>query len=735
MNVRKEADNRRRISRSRTLLLIALAVLYVVLMVVIVAYPSFVSPVGVTLTVGQVAREDVLAPRSLTYESEVLTRLSQQAAESAVPPVYDPPDPSVLRQQIKLARTLLDYVSDIRSDSYSTREQQIADLYAISAVTISNDVYDKVLKLNETDWKQVDSQVMGLLERTMRGEIREDTLTDIYANLPNLVGISVSESQAQLIVEIARPLIRPNSFYNEERTKEAKARAVAAVPTETRSFVQGQIVVRAGQIVTDSDLEALTRLNLLQPTDHRVQTILSGLLLVLLTTMISLSYVARFHIELLTRLRDVALVGLLLLIFVAGSRMFDVSDPFQSHLYPAAAFALIAVTIAIPQVAVVLTATLGVLIGVALNYSLEMVMLVSIGGIAGVLTLRRVERINAFFLAGLVIGVVNVGVAMAFLLSRGQAEPTRVLAVTVSGLLNGVLSAGVGLVGLYVVSSLLNLPTSIRLLELSQPGQPLLQRLLREAPGTYQHSLQVANLAEQAAERIGANALMVRVGALYHDIGKMIAPHYFVENQAEGGNPHDLIKDPVRSSQIIISHVTEGEKMGRKHHLPDVLLDYIMEHHGTTQTLYFYNKALEAVDCDESKIDKRLFTYPGPRPRTRESGILMLADTCESVVRAKRPQSKQEIEQIVSEIFQGRLSDGQLDQSRLTLNDLQVIREVFVSTLQGIFHPRIAYPPNPTQTQEMRAVQVPAQLPPPAPPALPIPPTSTSTMINAEDFE
>jgi putative nucleotidyltransferase with HDIG domain len=256
---------------------------------------------------------------------------------------------------------------------------------------------------------------------------------------------------------------------------------------------------------------------------------------------------------------------------------------------------------------------------------------------------------------------------------------------------------------------LFNLPTGLRLVELSQPNQLLLQRLLREAPGTYQHSLQVANLCEQAASAVGANAELVRVAALYHDIGKMLNPHFFVENQADGVNPHDELNDPYRSTDIILSHITEGDKLARQNRLPGRIRDFILEHHGTTRVEYFYRRALaEAAESEE--VDPTDFTYPGPIPQSRETAIMMLADSCEGTVRARRPANRQEIQDIVQGIIDTRTRDGQLDESGLTANDLKTVRGVFVDMLQAVFHPRINYPssmvapkPKPTPTPESMA--------------------------------
>jgi putative nucleotidyltransferase with HDIG domain len=680
----------------------ALGVLFLISATGIVAYNALVGNGSVALAVGQVAPDDIRAPMGMTYQSEVLTRLAREEAAARVGWVYDPPNPAVLRQQLQLARQVLDYINNVRLDSFATLDQQVSDLGFIEVLSLSQEQYASLIRLPDSAWRDVDSQVMLVLERTLRNEIREGNLESVYANLPNLVSISVNEAQAELIVALVRELIRPNAFYNDERTREAQRIAAESVQPVSRTFAEGQIVVRAGAVVSVADLEALTQLRLLQPSDQRLRAFAGAVLAVLLISTAIVLYLRRFHPDLFEDSTRMILLGVLFLVFLAGARIFDAGTPFLTHLYPAAAFALIVVAMTGAEVAMALTAALAALIGIVTGNSLESALVVGTSGTAGVLVLKHVERLNAYFTAGLVIGVANVVVALIFGLSQNSADPAQILTAVPAGLISGGLAAGLGLVGLYLSSSLLNLPTSVKLLELAQPSQALLQRLLREAPGTYQHSLQVANLAELAAERIGANTLLVRVGALYHDIGKLTAPPFFGENQPEGFNPHEHFS-PEESARIIISHVTEGEKMGRRNRLPRPLIDFIVQHHGTTQALYFYNEALAAAGGDESKVDKAAFTYPGPRPQTREAGIMMLADTSETIVRSKRTRNKQEIADIVAEVIQMRLSAGQLDESNLTVNDLKVIREVFVSSLQGVFHPRIVYPPAPaTLTQEVK---------------------------------
>jgi len=215
---------------------------------------------------------------------------------------------------------------------------------------------------------------------------------------------------------------------------------------------------------------------------------------------------------------------------------------------------------------------------------------------------------------------------------------------------------------------------------------------LRNAPGTYQHSLQVSNLAEQAAEIIGADTLLTRVGAIYHDCGKALNPYFFIENQLPGNvNPHDNL-DPVTSAQTIIRHVTDGLELSRKHRLPRRIQDFILEHHGTMLTRYQYAKAVDAVDGDESQIDENQFRYPGPRPKSRETAILMLADGSEARVRAERPADESELREVIKSVIEHRLSSGQLDETDLTLRDLDEMIDSFTTTLRGIYHPRLEYP-------------------------------------------
>jgi putative nucleotidyltransferase with HDIG domain len=283
-------------------------------------------------------------------------------------------------------------------------------------------------------------------------------------------------------------------------------------------------------------------------------------------------------------------------------------------------------------------------------------------------------------------------VILIFRLPMPGFDAIGLATLTGASFFNGLASASVTILLQFVLAQFLGLTTPMQLVDLTRPDNPLLQTLLHDAPGTYQHSLQVANLAEQAAERIGADPLLTRVGALYHDIGKTPNAIFFIENQQLGfTNPHHEL-DPYASSEIIIRHVTDGLDLARKQRLPRRIHDFISEHHGTLITNYQYINAVNAAEGDESQVDKEQFRYPGPRPQSRETAILMLADGSEARVRAERPANEDDLRRLIREVVKDRVEHGQLDDTHLTLKDLNAITESFTTTLRGIYHPRVKYP-------------------------------------------
>ena len=344
------------------------------------------------------------------------------------------------------------------------------------------------------------------------------------------------------------------------------------------------------------------------------------------------------------------------------------------------------------ETGLIFSLVISILAAYGLPNTLDLMPYYMLATLTGVLVLGSARRFWVFFRAGIAIALAGIAMILAFRLPFNQMDWVGIVTLSGAAVFNGMASASITLLLQYFLAQILGLTTPLQLLEISRPDFPLLQFFLRNAPGTYQHSLQVANLAEQAAENIGADALLTRVGALFHDIGKAVNPSFFIENQAHGSlNTHDDL-DPAESSAAITQHVLDGIKLARKYRLPRRIDDFILEHHGTMLTRYQYSKAVEAAGGDESRVNAANFRYPGPSPRSRETALLMLADGTEARVRAGRPSNEEDLRAIVHTAIEYAQTSGQLDNTQLTLSDLNKIAESFVTTLRGSFHPRIEYP-------------------------------------------
>ncbi len=644
----------------------------------------------VGLQAGDVAPRDVKATRSLSYASELKTEQARVDAERRVAPVYTPPDTGVSRQQVAKVRQVLDFVRAVRADTITPIDQRRAMVLGVPDLALSTAQIDSLLVLPEATWEAIAQETITVVDLSMREAIRDVDVSEKQARLPALVSIALSEEQAARVSALAQGFIVPNSFLDEDATARRRSDARNAVEPAQVSYVAGQIVIREGQVVTPEMVEALEHLGLATP---RVGwSDVAGLaLLALLVAAIMGLYVWRYEPELSRQPRNLFLLILLMLAFVIAAKLVVPGRAVLPYVFPAAALAMLLTVLLGAGLALTASAVLAALIGVMTDGSLELAAYFAAGSAVATLTLGRVERLNAFFWAGLYAGLANIVAVFAFRLPPGEIDSVGLLTLAAAGLINGVLAASITLGGLFTVGSLFDLTTTVQLLELARPTHPLLNELMRKAPGTYHHTLMVANLAEQAAARMGANALLTRVGAFYHDVGKMARPYMFVENQVNGSNVHDQL-DPQTSAEIIVNHVSDGLEMARRHRLPSRVRAFIPEHHGTMRAGFLYRKALEHAGGDAGKIDESSFRYPGPKPRSKETALLMLADGSEAAVRAARPDSPEQVAEIVKKVIDDRLAQGQLDECPLTLDDLRLARESFVTTLQGVFHPRLQYP-------------------------------------------
>lgn len=674
----------------RQLFLWGSIVLFIAAAALIISLPINSGAGGVQLTEGEIAARDIQAPQSITYPSEVLTAQARERAGEAVANVYDPPDPRVARQQLVLLRDILEFINTVRADSLANRAQQQADLAAIREIALTPTAINLLIILSDSQWVAVQTETQSLLEQVMRAQVREDEAEDIRRTIPARVSIAMTEAQAGVVSELVAGLVAPNSFYNAEATEQARQAARDSVNQIYKQVLRGQVIVARNRPVTAEALETLNELNLLEP-QRRWQETASAVLAVTVTGVLLTLYLWRFNPNIRHQPRQIMLLGLLFTSFLFAAKLMVPGHTLLPFLFPAAALSMLLSVFINPQLALTASVALAALVGYIGGHSLELTIYTAMGGITSALMLGRAERVNQFFWAGVAAALANASILLVFRATDTSLDLLGYAQLLGASVMNGVVSASLTLVGFFILGGLFDITTSLQLLELARPDHPLLQFALRAAPGTYQHSLQVANLAEQAAEQIGANPMLTRVGALYHDVGKATHPHYFVENQLDGHNIHETL-DPYTSADIIIAHVRDGLTLARKHRLPARIRDCIAEHHGTLKTFFQYTRALKAAGDDPAQVDESKFTYPGPRPRSKETALLMLADGCEAKVRSDRPKSEADIDRAVKYVLDDRLSKGQLDDTGLTLNDLRLIRESFVTTLKGLFHARLQYP-------------------------------------------
>jgi cyclic-di-AMP phosphodiesterase PgpH len=681
--------NERHSTRRRDVRVWLIGALFMLGAALILTVPLFTGGL-VALNTGDVAREDVRASRSLRFTSDILTEQARAEAESSVPVQYDPLDLRVPRQQVARARSAIDYMRAVRADPIASRADKQVMLNAIDKVRLSPDIIDQILGIPEESWSRLTQEIVTVIDLALRTEIRDTNVDEVKARLPAYVAIDLNEQQTQLVSQIAQNFVIPNRARNDAATEAARQAARERVELRMRDIEAGQIIVRQGEVVNELQIEALDALELRQ-TQISWSTVLGYVLCALLAALLIGLYLWRFEPTLLQRPRALFLLLLLLLIFMLVGKIMLPYRTVTPYIYPAAAFSMLVAVLVGPGIATLATIVLAGLVGIIAGNSFEIAVYTAVGGIVAILTLSGAEHLNKFFWAGVYVAVADSLVILTFHVPGGPLDPVGVITLLGAALLNGGLSASLTLVGLFLIGNLFDVTTTVQLLELARPTHPLLNDLLHKSPGTYHHTLMVANLAEQAAERIGANSLLTRVGAYYHDIGKMTRPYMFVENQVEGANVHDQF-NPRTSAEIIVSHVNEGVELAKKYRLPSRVRAFIPEHHGTMRVSFLYQKAVAASENGAAGVDEAAFRYPGPKPQSKETALLMLADGCEAAVRANRPASPDQLNEIVRKVINDRVAWNQLDECPLTVADLNQVRESFAATLQGLYHPRLRYP-------------------------------------------
>jgi len=656
------------------------------------ALPMSLRPASLPLQAGDVAPRALQAPYDHEYISQVRTDEARQSAQKAVQPVYTPPDPAIARQQIDRLNSTLQFITLVRSDPTTSLEQKHTELTSLSDISLKPDSIQQILSVSDGRWDLLQQESLRVLEQVMRTPIHTDTLDDVKGGVPSRVSLTLSEQDAALVTEMVNAFVIANSQYSADLTAAAQTSARDAMKPVVQAYKAGETIVAGGDVITLTEMEALQEFGLIR-SDQPLETYLGiGALTILSVVFTSLYFFRRQSIPFLYDIRSLLVLSFVFIIFLLGARLTIPDRTIIPYLYPLPAVGLLLTTLFGMETGIIISLVICVLAPYGLPNTLDLMPYYLLASLCGVLTLGQASRFWAFFRAGLAIAGAGIAMILAYRLPSASLDWIGIATLMVSALFNGLASASLALLLQYPLAQFLSLPTPLQLLEIARPDFPLLQMFLRSAPGTYQHSLQVANLAEQAAEKIGADALMTRVGALFHDIGKSVDASFFIENQAPGNlNTHTDIT-PEEAASAIIQHVLDGVALAHKYRLPRRIDDFILEHHGTMLTRYQYNQALEKAGGDVLKVDINKFRYPGPRPRSRETALLMLADASEARTRAESPENEDGVRAIVRAVIDWCQKEGQLDSTQLTLLDLNLVTESFVTTLRGTYHPRIQYP-------------------------------------------
>ena len=665
----------------------------------LIALALIIVPLGnnteLDLQIGDPAPFDIVAPRSQTYISTLQTESAQVAAENAVSRIYDPPDTRVSRQQISSAKAAIAFIDLTRSNKLATTHQKQQEFTKLGSVSMSDDLQIKLIQIEDARWLVVQEEIIRVIENIMSEPIQEDQMEQIRQRIPVLISVELSIEEAELAAVLVQQFIVPNSLFNEVATNKARDASVDAVEPVEQAFAQGQTIIARGNVISAEDLEAMTALNMLEPQRSQFERYFPSFTAIVLVVSTMTLYLLRAQPGFFYRTKHMLFVVLLSLVFLFAAQFVIPQRLVLPFLFPAATLGMLIAVGLGTQLGLIVSTLFVVFIAIVSDGRIEIVIYHLVGPMVAILSLGKAERVNSFLLAGLATAAANSAVIIAFRFNDPTIDILGLSTLLGASIANGAISGALTLTGLFLLGYVFDITTSLQLVELSRPNHPLLVQLLRTAPGTYQHSLHVANLAEQAARNIGANTMLVRVSALFHDIGKTTNPEYFVENQAEGRNPHTNM-DPQSSSNVIIAHVTDGDTMAKKHRLPTVIRDAILEHHGTTTTRYQYDNALKIAEENDEKVNISEYTYPGPKPQSPETALLMLADGCEAKAKADNPSTTEEIDKIVRFIINRRLKHGQLDECDLSLTDLGQVRESFVTTLRGYYHNRLKYPPEPS---------------------------------------
>lgn len=640
-------------------------------------------PMRTELGEGQVSPRDIEAPRTVDFVDTLATNARRQEAAKAIRPVTRASSADTDAAKAAVAR-LFDAISRVRS-SPGLEEDRAGELARQAPMPLSDPAILAALSLPRADVEVAHRVATQVVTQMMEEGIPPDGLAQAQESAKVLLRSQGPRGRTLTLASAAvAGALRPNQIIDERATENLRRRARDDVKPVTDRILRGEVIVRRGEVMTAAHMQKLAALGLTAPPFSWPRLVGMGVISLLLL-MVTAIYLRQYHPDIWAQDKLLLAWSLGVVLTLALARIMVTR--FNPYLMPIAAGTTLIAVLLRPRVALYTAAVLSLLFAVTAGGDVRLGLVAFIGATVGAYAIKRINHRTDLIIAGLRVGGANALAITALGFADQVPLYPEVLGDAMLGVGNGVLVGIIAIGALPYLEHLFGLVTPIKLLELSNPGHPLLRRLQMEAPGTHHHSIMVANLAEAAAEGIGADAILARVGTYYHDIGKIKRPAFFVENQIGMDNPHDKMS-PSLSALTVMAHVRDGLEYARQYGLPQAVADFIPQHHGTNLVAYFYQRALDRGDAP----DPEAFRYEGPRPQTRETAIVMLADAAEGAARAMTRPSPDRLEQMVRRIIREKLEDGQLDECDLTFHDLHLIAETFSRLLASMFHPRVEYP-------------------------------------------
>jgi len=655
-----------------------------------------------SLEVEQVAPRDIRAPRDATFVSASQTEAAREEAAAGIEPVHEQIEPPADNQedQLRSYDMVVGRVTRILEDrdANGLTPKEVADRLADDVPEIAVTQHPAIGAMSIAAWESVAAAGRSALATALAESIREGQVAEARQEARDLVTNELAAPEREIAGDLAASQVEYNLAISPQLTEQARQDARDTVRPVEIEVSSGETIVRDGDLISEVALEKLEELGLTSPPAQIGTAVGNAIFAALLATML-VGFLWRYQPAIWHRNRSVLLFFLALLVSAVAIRI-AADRALWAFVVPTTATVLLIAILLEGAAGGAMVVALAVIAGVVNRDALDLSVYVLAGGAAALLTIVRAERLNAFVRTGLLVGLANVAVIVVFSLLE-QRDVAAMAQLSVAGVVNAVLSVLLAVGSFAMLGNVFGIMTVFQLLELANPSNRLLRRLLLETPGTYHHSVMVGNLAERAAETIGADPLLARVGAYYHDIGKMKNPLAFIENQAGARNIHDDLTAET-SARIIAGHIRDGIDLAYEHGLPVQIIGFIPQHHGTSVMSYFHGKALSEVDGNEHLVPTDAYRYPGPKPQSREAAILMLSDGVEASVRSLDTKDEPSIRAMVDRIVDGRVEDGQLDDAELTLRNLAQIKEAFVQQLLGMYHSRIKYPDNVVPMEPLR---------------------------------